>query len=111
MGFSNLAITPIEQDFIFWPVGTGHSTTIRLQLAEAVDQIASLESRRQFAGVGVHIGDEADVTVVDLLVVVVLDLHYLVARCEGCVCGDMGKARSGERFGWTAASVEEQVLA
>ena len=34
----------------------------RVQLAEAVDQIASLESRRQFAGVGVHIGDEADVT-------------------------------------------------
>ena len=37
----------------------------------------------RLAGLGVHIGDIADVAVVDLLVVVVLDLHHLVAGGKG----------------------------
>ena len=37
----------------------------------------------QLAGVGIDVVDVADVAVVDLLVVVVLDLHHLVAGREG----------------------------
>ena len=54
-----------------------------VELAEAVDEIAPLEARGQLARLGVHIHDRADIAVVDLLVVVVLDLHDLVAWREG----------------------------
>ena len=55
----------------------------RVQLAETVNEIASLEPRGELARLRVHIGDEADVAVVNLLVVVVLDLHHLVAGGKG----------------------------
>ena len=63
--------------------GRGIGRHQRVELAEAVDQIASLEPRGQFAGLGVHVRHKADVAVVDLLVVVVLDLHHLVAGGKG----------------------------
>ena len=50
-----------------------------VQPAEAVHQIASLEPCGKLAGLGVNVGDKAEVAVVNLLVVVVLDLHHLVA--------------------------------
>ena len=55
----------------------------RVELSEAVEEIAPLETRGQLARLGVHIRDLANIPVVDLLVVVVLDLHHLVARREG----------------------------
>ncbi len=42
-----------------------------------------VEPRGQLPGIGIDIGNLPDIAVVDLLVVVVLDLHHLVARREG----------------------------
>ena len=44
---------------------------------------STVEGRGQLAEVRIHVSHEADVAVVDLLVVVVLDLHDLVAGREG----------------------------
>ena len=55
----------------------------RVEFAEAVYEIPPLEARGEIARVGVHIGDASDVAVIDLLVVIVVDLHHLVARREG----------------------------
>jgi len=54
-----------------------------IELTEAVGDTAAVEPGREFARVAVDVVDVADVAVVDLLVVVVLDLHDLVARGEG----------------------------
>src|SRR6266481_4950576 len=43
----------------------------------------TVEARGEFAGLGIDIVDVANIAVVDLLVVVVLDLHHLVARRKG----------------------------
>ena len=54
-----------------------------VELAEPVGDIAVVEPGPQLAQIGVDVVDAADVAVVDLLVVVVLDLHHLVAGREG----------------------------
>jgi hypothetical protein len=54
-----------------------------VELAEAVGDSPPIEAGDELAGIGVHIVDGADVAVVDLLVIVVLDLHDLVTRREG----------------------------
>src|SRR5262249_48225890 len=51
--------------------------------AEAIDYGTSVEAGSKLAFVKVNVHDITDVTIVDLLVVVVLDLHDLVAGCEG----------------------------
>src|SRR6266516_2356529 len=53
-----------------------------IKLTEAVDDGTSVEADSEFAIVGIDIRDIADVAVIDLLVVVVLDLHDLVAGRE-----------------------------
>ena len=63
--------------------GRGVGGHQRVELAQAVDVLAPVEPRGQLPGFGVDVGDLTDVAVVDLLVVVVLDLHHLVARREG----------------------------
>ena len=55
----------------------------RIELAEPVGDAAAVESGRELSRVGVDIVDVTDVAVVDLLVVVVLDLHDFVAWSEG----------------------------
>src|SRR5713226_4143485 len=54
-----------------------------VELAKAVGDGAAIEAGRKLCRLGVHIVDVADVAIVDVLVVVVLDLHDLVARREG----------------------------
>src|ERR1700732_494316 len=54
-----------------------------VQLADTVDHLPALEIDRQFALLQVEARDDTKVAVVDLLVVVVLDLHALVAETEG----------------------------
>ena len=54
-----------------------------VELAESVSHNASVESHCDFADLWVDVADIADVAVVDFFVVVVLDLHDLVAGREG----------------------------
>jgi hypothetical protein len=54
-----------------------------VQLADAIDHLPALEIDRQFALLQVEARDDTQVAVVDFLVVVVLDLHDLVAEAEG----------------------------
>src|SRR6266568_2594921 len=53
-----------------------------IKLTEAVDDGTSVEADSEFAIVGIDIRDIADVAVIDLLLVIVLDLHDLVAGRE-----------------------------
>src|SRR5262249_21247028 len=55
----------------------------RVKLTEAVGDGTPIEAGTEFALIKVDIHDVADIAVVDLLVVVVLDLHDLVAGREG----------------------------
>src|SRR5262249_39802358 len=54
-----------------------------VQLAEAVDYGTPIEAGSELALIKVDIHDIADIAVVDLFVVIVLDLHHLVAGREG----------------------------
>ena len=54
-----------------------------VEFIKTVDHQATIKSRGEFASGGVDIFDGADFTVVDLLVVIILDLHDLVSRREG----------------------------
>ena len=49
------------------------------EFAKAVDHRPAIKGRGQFASIGINVIDVANVAVLDLLVVVVLDLHDLVA--------------------------------
>src|SRR5262249_17306630 len=62
--------------------GHGVSRNQGVQLAEAVDYGTPIETGSEFAIFRIDFHDVADIAVVDLLVVVVLDLHDLVAGCE-----------------------------
>ncbi len=55
----------------------------RIELTKAIGHVPPVESGGEFADLGIHADDVADVAVIDLLVVVVFDLHDLVARREG----------------------------
>ena len=48
------------------------------EAAGVLRDMAAVETGGEFAGVGIDIVDVTDVAVVDLLLVVVLDLHHLV---------------------------------
>src|SRR5262249_9661657 len=63
--------------------GYGICRNERVQLAEAIDYGTPIEACSKLAFVKVEIHHIADIAVVDLLVVVVLDLHDLVAGREG----------------------------
>src|SRR5205807_8717057 len=54
-----------------------------VQLAESISEGPAIEGHSDLARVGFNILDVADITVVDLLFVVVLDLHHLVAGGKG----------------------------
>src|SRR5262245_47330274 len=54
-----------------------------VQFAEFISDGPAIEAHNDLARVGVNIIDVTDITVVDLLFVVVLDLHHLVARGKG----------------------------
>src|ERR1700677_4740326 len=62
--------------------GHGVGGNKRVEFAEAVGHRAPIEAGRQFASLGIDIVDVADVAIVDFLVIVVLDLHDLVAWRE-----------------------------
>ena len=55
----------------------------RVELAKAIGDSATVETGAQFAGVKIDIVDIADIAVIDLFVVIVLDLHDFVAGSEG----------------------------
>jgi DNA-binding Lrp family transcriptional regulator len=59
--------------------GRGVGRHQRVEFAKPVGDGAAVEASGELAVVGINIVDVADVAVIDLLVVVVLDLHYLVA--------------------------------
>jgi hypothetical protein len=54
-----------------------------VEFAESVSDGPTVKASNDLAGIGVDVLDIADIAVVDLLVVVVLDLHDLVAGGEG----------------------------
>src|SRR6266702_4255361 len=54
-----------------------------VEFTESVSHGSAVEVGGKFACIGIYVCDVTDVAVVDLLVVVVLDLHDLVARREG----------------------------
>src|SRR5271155_1402162 len=54
-----------------------------VKLAKAVDHRAPVEAGLEFTGLGIDVLYITDVAVVDLLVVVIFDLHDLVARSKG----------------------------
>src|SRR5262249_61571435 len=53
-----------------------------VEFSKSVSDGSAIETRNDLTRVGVNIVDVADITVVDLLVVIVLDLHHLVAAAE-----------------------------
>src|SRR4030081_3035108 len=55
----------------------------RIEFTKAVSSGRAVNAGRKLARLGVYIVDVADVAVINFLVVVVLDLHDLVAGCEG----------------------------
>src|SRR6267378_2644633 len=55
----------------------------RVECAKAVSNGTAVKAGRKLARLRVYIVDVADVAVINLLVVIVLDLHDLVAGCEG----------------------------
>ena len=63
--------------------GGGIGGNQRVKLAEAVGHRAPVEAGLDFASLGIDVVDIADVAVVDFLVVVILDLHDLVAWRKG----------------------------
>ena len=63
--------------------GGGVGGNQRVKLAEAVGHRAPVEARHEFARLGIDVDDITDVAVVDFLVVVILDLHDLVAGRKG----------------------------
>src|SRR5262249_3261980 len=54
-----------------------------VQFAEFISDGPVIEAHNDLARLGVHIIDVADITIVDFLFVVVLDLHHLVAGGKG----------------------------
>src|SRR5512139_28337 len=54
-----------------------------VEFAKPVSDRATVKARNDFACIGVDVADIADVAVIDLLIVIVLDLHDLVAGGEG----------------------------
>ena len=54
-----------------------------VEFAEGVGHRLAVEVDRHLAEIGIDVGDVADVAVVDLPFLVVLDLHDLVARRVG----------------------------
>ena len=63
--------------------GSGIGGNQRVKLAEAVRHRAPVEARHQFAHLQIDVVDVANVAVVDFLVVVIFDLHDLVAGRKG----------------------------
>src|SRR5580704_5622295 len=53
-----------------------------IQLAKAIIDVAAVEIDAELAFLDVDMRHDADIAIVDLLVVIVLDLHDLVARAE-----------------------------
>src|SRR5271166_701145 len=72
---------------IFGPLALADSRGVgrnqNVELAESVSDCPPVEAHRDFAGLRVDVADIANVAVVDLLVIVVLDLHDLVPRGKG----------------------------
>ena len=52
------------------------------ELAKSVCDGPTIKTGNQLARIGINIVDGANIAVVDLLFVVVLDLHHLVARSK-----------------------------
>ena len=53
------------------------------RVRRAIGDWTAVEAGNHLAGLGIDIADLANITIVDLLVVVILDLRYLVAKCKG----------------------------
>ena len=75
-----------------------------VELAEAVGDLTSVELDQHLAGFRVDRANEAKVAVVDVLVVVVLDLHHLVAGAE-CPA----EALDGVLAGWVEHALQIEV--
>src|SRR5258708_5326031 len=54
-----------------------------VKFTESIGHGTAIETRGEFTGVGIDSVDIADVAIVDVLVIVILDLHDLVTRSEG----------------------------
>src|SRR6202048_1659289 len=54
-----------------------------VEFSKSVSDRSAVEARYDLTRVGIDVVDGADIAVVDLLVVVVLDLHHLVAGGKG----------------------------
>src|ERR1700710_1854935 len=63
--------------------GCGISWHQSVQFTQTVRDGAAIEAGGKLASIGIDIVDVANVAVVDFLLVVVLDLHDLVAGCKG----------------------------
>src|SRR5665213_2504548 len=61
----------------------GVSRNQRVEFSETIGDGAAVETGDQLTSVGVDIVDVTDVAIVDLFIVIVLDLHDLVAGREG----------------------------
>ena len=54
-----------------------------IELTESVFDRSAVEGHLELARIGVEITDGADVSVLDLFLIVILNLHYLIAGSEG----------------------------
>ena len=63
--------------------GGGAGRNQHIQFPKAINHHATVEADGELASLRIDVGDVADVSVLDFLVVVILDLHDLVAWSEG----------------------------
>src|SRR5271166_873071 len=54
-----------------------------VEFSKSVSDRSAVEARDDLTRIGIDVVDGADIAVVDLLVVVVLDLHHLIAERKG----------------------------
>src|SRR5262249_15121468 len=54
-----------------------------IEFAKAITDRAAIESHSNLTNLGINAIDGANVAVVNLFVVVVLDLHHLITGCKG----------------------------
>src|SRR3974390_3763257 len=54
-----------------------------IELTESVCDGSAVEGHGELPRIGIEINDGADVAVVDLFLIVILNLHHLITRCKG----------------------------
>ena len=63
--------------------GDGVGENEIVELAASIDDIAAVKTHAKLLGLGIDLCHKADIAIIDLLLIVVLDLHDLIFGAEG----------------------------